>query len=344
MKAVILKETNKDLSLWDLEPSPPKFGQVLVKILSSGLCGAQLQEIAGLKGNSRFMPHLLGHEGCAIVEEIGEGVSRVKKGDKVVIHWRKASGIESDFPSYIYKGKQITGGKSTTLSQFSLVSENRVTRVDPDTNEDLCTLMGCGLSTGLSVANKDANIKLGESVLILGAGGVGLSCALGSVFSNASKIYMVDINRDKKKLIESFPWEIEFFHTSELNKLFSCFGKVDCIIDTTGHLPLVSDCLPHLSDSGRCILVAQPPPNSQLTIFEPLKFFPSEGLTIKTSQAGGFNPDIDLPRYLKLFAKDKNLLKKSIDKLITHRYKLSEINNAVNSLRNEAVGRIIIEP
>ena len=344
MKAVILKETNKNLSLWELEPNPLEFGQVLVKILSSGLCGAQLQEIAGLKGNSRFMPHLLGHEGCAIVEDTGEGVNKVKKGDKVVIHWRKASGIESDFPSYSHKGDQITGGKSTTLSQLSIVSENRVTKVDPDTDEDLCTLMGCGLSTGLSVANKEANIKLGESVLILGSGGVGLSCALGAAFSHASKIYIVDIKREKKKLSESFPFNIEFFHTSELNKLFSSFKKMDCVIDTTGHLPLVSECLPYLSDSGRCILVAQPLKNSQLTFLEPLKLFPPEGLTIKTSQAGGFDPDIDLPRYLNLFKNYATLFKQSIDKLVTHRYKLSEINKAVDSLCHEAVGRIIIEP
>ena len=72
-------------------------GQVLVKVLVSGLCGAQLHEIRGHKGNEKFLPHLMGHEGCGIVEEVGPGVTTVKVGDKVVMHWRPGSGIESSF-------------------------------------------------------------------------------------------------------------------------------------------------------------------------------------------------------------------------------------------------------
>ena len=100
-KAAILTEIGKPLVVSEIETTELKVGQVLIKILMSGLCGAQLQELAGLKGNSKFVPHLLGHEGCGIVEEIGPGVTTVKVGDKVVMHWRKGDGIESDFPTYI---------------------------------------------------------------------------------------------------------------------------------------------------------------------------------------------------------------------------------------------------
>jgi Zn-dependent alcohol dehydrogenase len=133
------------------------------------------------KGNEKFMPHLLGHEGCGIVEEIGPGVTKVGLGDKVVMHWRKGSGIESRFfPIYSLRGLPLSGGKVTTLSEYSVVSENRITKVPTKTSNDFVALLGCGLSTGFSVVNKDANVKFGESVLVLGCGGVGLNCILAA--------------------------------------------------------------------------------------------------------------------------------------------------------------------
>ena len=93
MKAAILEEINAPLAIRDVELTPLKVGQVLVSVVVSGLCGAQLHEIKGHKGNAKFLPHLMGHEGCGIVEEIGPGVTTVGVGDKVVMHWRPGSGI-----------------------------------------------------------------------------------------------------------------------------------------------------------------------------------------------------------------------------------------------------------
>ena len=81
MKAVILEKLDSDLTVGDIELTSLQYGQVLVKNLVSGLCGAQLQEISGLKGNANFLPHLMGHEGCGIVQEVGVGVNTVKVGD-----------------------------------------------------------------------------------------------------------------------------------------------------------------------------------------------------------------------------------------------------------------------
>ena len=83
-------------------------GQVLVKVLTSGICGSQIGEISGAKGNDPYLPHLMGHEGCGYIEEIGPGVTTVKKGDKVVMHWRTGSGIESEFPMYRYGDRLIS--------------------------------------------------------------------------------------------------------------------------------------------------------------------------------------------------------------------------------------------
>jgi S-(hydroxymethyl)glutathione dehydrogenase/alcohol dehydrogenase len=116
MKSAVLEIINHPLAIREVELSELVVGQVLVKVLVSGLCGAQLHEIRGHKGNAKFLPHLMGHEGCGIVDEVGPGVTTVKPGDKVVMHWRPGSGSESTFPNYTLDGKVISSGKVTTLS------------------------------------------------------------------------------------------------------------------------------------------------------------------------------------------------------------------------------------
>ena len=168
MRAAILEAIDSPLSVVDVELTPLKVGQVLIKNLVSGICGAQLHEIKGFKGNARFLPHLMGHEGCGIVQEIGPGVSTVNVGDKVVMHWRVGSGIEADFPSYIYKEKKISSGKVTTLSEYSIVSENRVTSVPQKTPPELCAVLGCSLTTAMGIIDNELNLKFGESVGVIG--------------------------------------------------------------------------------------------------------------------------------------------------------------------------------
>jgi Zn-dependent alcohol dehydrogenase len=338
MKAVILVKKNEPLIVDDISlPEQLFFGQVKVKNIVSGLCGAQLQEIAGLKNNEKFMPHLLGHEGCGIVEEIGQGVNKVKVGDKVVLHWRKGSGIESDFPIYNWNNKKISGAKLTTLSEYSIVSENRMTKVNNDICNNFCALLGCGLSTGLSVINNEANIKFGESVLILGCGGVGLNCIFASKLSHASPVVGVDISASKHSL--TIKNGGEFYHIDSLNQLFDSYKKFDCIIDTTGNLDLVSKCIPYLSEQGRCIFISQPKQNSSLVITNPIKFFSTKGLSFKTTQAGGFDPDIDIPKYIKLYL-NKII---NVDNIITDFYDLDSINEAVAKLMTGTSGRILIK-
>ena len=111
-----------------------KTGQVIVKLKKSRICGSQIGEIQGIKGNDKFLPHLLGHEGSGIVEKIGEGVTRVKKGDQVVLHWRKSAGIECEPPKYKWKGKKLNSGRVTTFSEKAVVSENRLTPIPKNFN------------------------------------------------------------------------------------------------------------------------------------------------------------------------------------------------------------------
>jgi S-(hydroxymethyl)glutathione dehydrogenase/alcohol dehydrogenase len=337
MKAAILIEKNKPLYVGDVNlPKKLSFGQVKVRVLTSGLCGAQLQEIAGLKGNEKYMPHLIGHEGCGIVEDVGEDVVKVKKGDKVVMHWRKSSGIEANFAKYQWNDKEISGGKVTTLAEKVVISENRITPVSNDIDNEFCALLGCGLSTGFSVVNKDANVKFGESVLVIGCGGVGLSCIQASNLSLASKIIGIDINDEKRMMVEKLG--AEFFSPTAVERIIESKIKIDCIIDTTGLLSLVSRFIPLLSNVGRCILVSQPKQGSMLSINDPIAFFSDRGQTIRTTQAGNFDPDLDIPRYISLY--NKGLI--NAKSLVTDRYDIFNINEAIDQLKTGKSGRIII--
>ena len=147
MKAAILIENKKPLLIGDLQlPEKLEVGQVLVKILYSGICGAQINEIDAVKGEDNFLPHLLGHEGSGIVEKIGPGVTTVKEGDHVVLHWRPGKGIQSSTPKYKLGEKSINAGWVTTFNEKAIVSENRITAIPSSFDMRLAPLFGCAVT------------------------------------------------------------------------------------------------------------------------------------------------------------------------------------------------------
>lgn len=343
MKAVILEKIDGDVVVGEVELTDLTFGQVLVKVTVSGICGSQLQEIAGNKNNANFVPHLLGHEGCGIVESIGPGVTKVKVGDKVVMHWRKGDGIEADFPSYLYNGKIMKSGKITTLSEYTIASENRITPVPADTPDDLASLLGCGLSTALGTINEEANVKFGESVMIVGAGGLGVNLIKAARLASAFPIIVLDVHENKKEVCESMGADL-FINTQNSDtkeEIIKKFGikDVDVIIETSGNKQAIEETLPLLSGVGRFILVGQPKPGETVGIINAHHLFGGEGKTIKATQGGKFSPSRDIPKYIKLHK--AGVL--NIDGIITHRMKLDQINEAIGLIRKGQAGRILIE-
>ena len=334
MKAVILEKINHPLSVKDIECTPLKTGQVLTRNLVSGLCGAQLHEIRGHKGNAKFLPHLMGHEGCGIVEEIGPGVTKVKKGDKVVMHWRQGSGIESDFPNYVFENKVISSGKVTTLSEFSIVSENRITPVPQDTPSELCAILGCALTTALGIIDNEVGFKFGESAAIIGCGGVGLNLIQGASMKNGFPIIAVENNLSKKELCMKSGANQFITDINSLND-----ESVDIIIDTTGIPEVISNSINKLSGNGRMVLVGQPAPGKAFEVLNAVNLFNGFGKTIKATQGGMTDPTADIPRYIKMY--NNGLL--NIDYLFTHRFHLDAINEAFAFLKKGDAGRIIID-
>lgn len=343
MKAAVLYELNKPLKVCDVELTALKVGQVLVKVLVSGLCGAQLQEIKGFKGNEKFLPHLMGHEGCGIVQEVGLGVQYVKPGDKVVLHWRTGKGIESGFPEYLLSGKRLTSGKVVTFTEYAIVSENRVTTVPTETCPFFAALLGCGMTTALGVINNETNLKFGESVAVIGCGGVGLNLLQAARLGGAYPIIGIDISEGKRSL--ALRAGASHYINAGVESVKAAFsrilvsGMIDIVVDTTGYPPIIEELINLMSETGRTILVGQPQPGKTVHLNNATCLFAGHGKTIKATQGGKTDPSNDIPRYAKLNA--AGLL--TVDNLITHKFPLDEINNAVDVLRQGVAGRIMIE-
>ena len=146
MWAGILVKTKAPLIISEIAvPESLEFGQVLVKVLYSGICGSQLNEIDGVKGPDKFLPHLLGHEGSGIVQDMGPGVSTVKRGDHVVMHWRPGNGLQAETPIYKWGEKKVNAGWVTTFNEYAVVSENRITSISKDFDMRLAPLFGCSV-------------------------------------------------------------------------------------------------------------------------------------------------------------------------------------------------------
>src|ERR1700730_1313399 len=203
-KAAILAQSREPLVVDEIAlPETLGVGQVLVKVLYSTICGAQLNEIAAAKGPDKFLPHLLGHEASAQVIEIGLGVTTVKPGDTVVLHWRPSQGIQCPPPAYQWRGQKLNAGWVTTFNDYAVVSENRMTVIPPGYNLRDAPLLGCAVTTAAGVINNDAKVKIGESVVIFGVGGVGLNLVQFAELAGANPIVAGDIVDDKLTLAKA---------------------------------------------------------------------------------------------------------------------------------------------
>ncbi len=338
MKAAILNQTRKDLIIDEVSlPESLFYGQVLVKIKYSGICGSQINEIDAAKGVDKYLPHLLGHEGSGVVEKIGPGVTKVKKGDHVVLHWRPGAGIEAAPAKYLWKGRKLNSGRVTTFSEKSIVSENRLTVIPKSFNLREAPLFGCAIPTAFGVINNDANVKIGQSVLIFGIGGVGLNIAQAAKMVSANPIIGVDINKKKLSMGKKFGLTHGIISNHNLKKnILKIIGKTgaDVCIDTTGISNVIETAYNFTHKDGKTILVGVP--SKKIKIYSlPLHF----KKILKGSHGGSAVPDLEIPRYINLIKRKKMSLKN----LITHQFKLDEINSAIKLLRSGNSGRIVIK-
>lgn len=340
MKAAILAESKKTLVVADIDlPEKLDVGQVLVKLQYSGICGAQINEIDAVKGPDKFLPHLLGHEGSGIVQETGPGVTTVKEGDHVVLHWRPSSGIQSPTPEYRWNGKKVNAGWVTTFNEQAIVSENRLTVIPDDFDMRLAPLFGCAVTTAFGVVNNDARIKVGQSVVIFGIGGVGLNLAQAAAMVSAYPIIGVDLHEQKLGMGKKFGLTHGFIGGSDdlAYKICDIVGQkgADIVIETTGNSRIIEQAYNLTHPDGKTILVGVPDKGDNISIYSlPLHF----NKVLTGSHGGDSIPDLEIPRYIRLMRAKKMTL----DGLITHEFQLNEINDALELFRSGEVGRILL--
>jgi len=340
MKAAILEKLNSPLVVDTLTVPELGIGQVLVKVNCSGICGKQIGEISGLYGEDKYLPHLMGHEGGGVVIEIGPGVSRFRKGDHVVMHWRKSMGIESAPPKYMRNGGNVGGGWVTTFNEYSVVSENRLTSISKDVPFRIAALMGCAVTTALGLINNEAQLKIGQSIAVLGSGGVGLNVIQGANMVAANPIIAIDKFETKLDMAKKVgATHVINSTTSDFNEeVLKIVGKqgVDVVVDFTGNVDLIAQAYALTASQGKTILVGQPKFDQHLTV--PFWGKHYGGKSIFASLGGLTNPTEDIPRYLKLYLDGKM----NLDNLITHNFKLDEVNTALDKVRSGEVGRCMV--
>ena len=342
MKAAILVQSKEPLVVDEVAlPDELKPGQVLVKVDYSGICGAQINEIDAVKGADRFLPHLLGHEGTGVVLEAGPAVTTVKEGDQVVLHWRPSNGIQAATAEYRWNRKKLNAGWVTTFNTHAVISENRLTILEDNFDKRTGTLFGCALTTAFGVADNDAQIKVGQSVVIFGIGGVGISIAQAVSLKAAYPIVGIDLIDEKLDLGKSFG----LTHTFNSNLVEALDQKIlevvgmegaDVVIETTGNSRIIEQAYGLTNADGKTILVGVPTKGDNISISSlPLHF----NKILKGSHGGGAVPDKDIPRLIRLI----NAGKMSLDGLITNEYPLESINEAIELVRSGHSGRVVIK-
>lgn len=339
-KAAILAQSRQPLIVDEITfPEILGVGQVLVKVLYSTICGAQLNEIAAAKGPDKFLPHLLGHEASARVVEIGPGVTTIKPDDIVVLHWRPSSGIQCQPPNYKWRGEKLNAGWVTTFSEYAIISENRMTVIEPDFDLKVAPLLGCAVTTAAGVINNDAEVKIGESIVVFGVGGVGLNVVQFAQLAGAYPIVAVDLVESKLAMASSRgathclnPTSISDMD-AEIRKIVGAGGP-DKVIETTGAKSVIELAYNLTHADGTCVLVGVP--NEKVTIYTlPIHF----NKVLTGSHGGDAIPQTDIPRLIKL----NKAGRLSFDGLITHEFSLDKINAALDLMRSGNAGRVVLK-
>jgi len=338
-KAAILAESRKPLIVDEITfPDELGVGQVLVKVLHTSICGAQLNEIAAAKGPDKFLPHLLGHEASAQVLEIGPGVTNVKAGDTVVLHWRPSQGIQAQPAAYQWRGARLNAGWVTTFNRYAIVSENRMTVIPADFDLKVAPLLGCAVTTAAGVINNDANVKIGESVVVFGVGGVGLNVVQFAELAGANPIVAIDLVDSKLDMARQ-RGATHCLNSKTTPNLDGAIREIvggkgpDKVVETTGVKSVIELAYDLTHPDGTCVLVGVP--SEKVSIYTlPIHF----NKVLTGSHGGDAVPHVDIPRIIRLIKAGRL----SFDGIISHEFALDDINAALDLVRSGTAGRVLL--
>lgn len=341
--AAVLHEQNQPLEIEDISIPGLKAGQVLVNVTSSGVCHTQLNEIDGRKGPDKYLPHVLGHEGAGIVEEIGTGVTKVKPGDHVVLTWIKGRGMDVPSAQYASHGHIINSGAVATFLKRAVVSENRLVPISKDIPFTVAALLGCAIPTGAGVVFNTIEPELESTLAVFGVGGIGMSAVMAAKAAGCARIIAVDIHEFKLRASEKLGATDVLNATGEkdvvsvLKDLTGGRG-VDYAIEATGCVQVMENAFSSVRDDGGLLVIAGNSTQGDRISIDPFDLI--KGKRIIGTWGGATYPDTDIPKYADLYLQGKL----ELDKMISHRYKLGDVNLAVETLRNcGEVLRVVLE-
>ena len=339
MKAAVLRSVNSRLSVEELDVPEPGRGQLLVRVHYSGFCRKQLEEMDGIRPDP-YLPHLLGHEGAGVVESAGPDVTVASPGDHVILSWIAGPGIQSETPIYGSASGPVNAGWVTTFNDYVIVSENRVTQIRDDMPLDKAALLGCAVPTGAGSFLHEEGIKPDSSVVVFGTGGIGLNAIQAAAYRGAGMVIAVDIHDEKLELARIFGATHTVNATQEdpvlaVRRLTG--DGADFAFESAGLIRTMEQAYDAASDTvGKVILAGVNPASEKLCIDPHALHFGK----VLTGTAGGFSkPAEDYPRYVDLYLNGEWKL----DELITHTFRLDEINDAADTLRTGQAGRVLLD-
>jgi Zn-dependent alcohol dehydrogenase len=250
-------------------------------------------------------------------------------------------GIEGAPPNYLWNGKKLNAGWIATFNEFAIVAENRLTPIPANSDLEVAALFGCAVTTGFGVIENNAKVRIGESVVVFGAGGVGLNIVQAASLVGAYPIIAVDLYDNRLALAR----EMGATHLINSSKVDAKLGieevvgnlGLDVFIDNTGQPKIIELGYQIIKPQGRVVLVGVPRKGANIDIYSlPLHF----GKEITGSHGGEAIPNLDIPRYQNLFRANRIKL----HELLTERLPLDEINIAIDNMRSgKTSGRCLIK-
>lgn len=357
-RVAVVPQEMEPLVIEELELPDPDPNQVIVKQFASGICHSQLHQIH----RPRRSPVILGHESTGVVLKAGANVKHVKEGDSVMVTWVPRDAENAAAPPGRAK-LEVSGGTAVSENVFTwadhtLADEQYVVKIDANLKKDVTAIIGCAVITGAGAVVATANVQAGETVAIFGVGGVGLSAVAAAKKVGASKIIAVDISDEKLEFAGKFG-ATHFVNAAKedpieaIHKITTHEGKytffqqpvsgVDYAFDCIGIKQTMEQIVPACKTGhfGACkggtgVLVGVPITPVELSAIDML-------LNEKSfigSFAGSTSPDRDIPTFINWYEQGDL----DLDALVTARYSLDQINEAVKALESgQIAGRAIIE-
>ncbi len=355
---VVLPQDTAQLRIEQLTLPDPGPTQVVVKQFASGICHSQLHQMH----RPRNSPVILGHESTGVVAQTGSEVSHVKEGDIVLVTWVPRNAAAAD-KAPVRAVLEVSDGTAVSENVFTwtdntICDQQYVVKVDPHIKKDVTAIIGCAVMTGAGAVINTAKVQTGQSVVIFGVGGVGLSAVVGAKVAGADPIIAVDLDDRKLEFARSFG-ATHLINASEVDPVPAVheltrredkltFAKqpvsgadfaFDCIGIKTTMEQIVPACRSGhfgVHDGGTAVLVGVPTTTVELNAVDMLvnekHFIGSIG--------GSCAPDRDFPRFLE-WQENGSL---NLDAMITERYTLEQINEATDALANGRIqGRAILE-